>query len=56
METSIVSLGYIAAAVAGAGVLKIAEDWKAGLYILGVAVLILIVKAIMNRFGIPVAR
>lgn len=56
MNTTTVSLGYIAAIIAGAGMMKLETDWVSSLYILGVAVLILVVKAVLNKFGMPVAK
>jgi hypothetical protein len=49
------NLELAGSALIGAGIAKL-DDVRIGLLLIGVGVLILVGKAILNKFGIPVAR
>lgn len=52
---NLISLEETGAALIGAGLVKLNEDLKIALILIGVGVLIKIAKVVLNKYGFPVA-
>ena len=49
------TLGYLAAALGGAGLVKLEGDFNRAMILIGAAVVLIVVKAVLNKSGVPVS-
>ena len=49
------TLGYISSALAGAGIAQLSADFNQSLILVGIAVALIVTKAVLNKYGVPIS-